>query len=121
MKYPAATNGTDNTLRYYGHILYSGQCLTRTKVDDGHEFFTLSPCRYTDSAAQEAQYFQLKQVTWNPNGEEVIWNATLPGHPQGGSGDTFSFTPGTDAAPAITVARNKPSGYQLTMQYVHIN
>lgn len=40
MKYPTTTNGTDNTLRYYGHITPTrdnSTCVTRTKVDDGHE------------------------------------------------------------------------------------
>jgi len=125
MKYPAKTNGTDGIPRYYGHIEPStnpnGTCLTRTTVADGHEFFTNSPCRYNDDAGQEAQYFQLKQVAYEPAYQNVTWNLTLLGHPQGASGDKFYFTPGSTAKPAITVARNKPSGFQLGLEYIHIN
>ena len=78
MKYPAKTNGTDGIPRYYGHIEPfnnpHGTCVTRTKVADGHEFFTNSPCRYNDDAGQEAQYFQLKQVVYAPE-RAVEFNA----------------------------------------------
>lgn len=122
MKYPASTNGTDNIQRYYGHI-QSGKdtCITRTSVADGHEFFTNSPCRFNDDAGQEAQYFQLKVVQYNVFAQEVRYNLTLLGHPQGATGDKFYFQPGTAEAPAITIARNEPSGYQLGMEYIHIN
>ena len=125
MKYPAKTNGTDGIPRYYGHIEPSnnpnGTCLTRTKVADGREFFTNSPCRYNDDAGQEAQYFQLRQVVYEPPLQNVQLNLTLLRHPQGASGDKFYFKPGSVAKPAITVARNEPSGYQLGLEYIHIN
>lgn len=125
MKYPAKTNGSDGITRYYGHVVPANNpnntCLTRTKVADGHEFFTNSPCRFNDGAGQEAQYFQLKQVVYNPDAQEVKWNLTLVGHPQGATGDKFYFTPGTSSKPAIKVARNTASGYQLGMEYIHIN
>lgn len=124
MKYPAMTNGSDNILRYYGHIepvTGAGTCVTRTKVADGHEFFTNSPCRYNDDAGQEAQYFQLKAVHVDVLAQNVSYNLTLVGHPQGTTGDKFYFKPGTTSAPAITIARNVPSGYQLGMEYIHIN
>lgn len=69
MNYPASVNGADGTVQtYYGHIepaaATSGealQCVTLTTVDS-HDFLTLSPCSLEDSAAQEAQYFQLNKV-----------------------------------------------------------
>lgn len=69
MNYPASVNGDDGTVQtYYGHIepatAASGdalQCITLTTVDS-HDFLTLSPCSLDDSAAQEAQYFELNKV-----------------------------------------------------------
>lgn len=87
---------------------------------DGHTFLVNAPCRYNDDVGQEAQWFKLATVVDNVLDQEVAFNLTLVGVPAGKTGSTYYFTPGTKAAPAITVSTT-PNNNQLVLEYIHIN
>jgi len=120
MGYPhsSTTNGVKS---FFGHLQPSNQdtCVTRTTTD-GHTFLVNAPCRYNDDSGQEAQYFQLATVIEDVFAEEVTFNVTLLGAPKGQKGSKYYFTPGTNAAPAVTVS-TKANKNQLQLQYIHIN
>ena len=74
MRYPDKTNGTDNVLRYYGHIVPNkspNNCITRTVTSDGNQFLTNSTCSMLDNASQENQYWQLEVQDFNVAWEDV--------------------------------------------------
>jgi len=124
MKYPASST-TNGVKSFFGHIQPSttthatAGCVTRTLID-GHQFLVDAPCRYNDDAGQEAQWFQLATIQDNVDYQEVSFNLTLISAPKGTTGTKYHFKPGTAAAPAIQVG-TASTGYQLGLEYIHIN
>jgi hypothetical protein len=79
MRYPSQTNGTDNRLRYYGHLRpvtafghQANDCVARRTFSDGFELLVNQTCSMLDDASQENQYWQLELVVDNLDFQDVV-------------------------------------------------